>query len=71
MKPINDKFFLDSNILLYSFDADKQKKKIAETLLATSPVILPQVVFECLNIATRKFKLTKNDVLDFLKLLIK
>ena len=71
MKLTSGNFFLDTNVILYSFDIDKHKKKIAEDLLASSPTISPQVVFECLNVAVRKFKLIKSDVLDFLRLLIK
>lgn len=71
MKPTNDKFFLDSNIILYSLDANEQKKKKAEDLLKSFPIISPQVVFECLNIVIKKFKFLKSDALDFSRLLIK
>jgi predicted nucleic acid-binding protein len=71
MRPMNDKFFLDSNVILYTLDKDESKKEKAKSLLRNSPFISPQVVFECLNIAIKKFKMTKNDALDFSRLLIK
>ncbi|MFQ5627553.1 MAG: PIN domain-containing protein [bacterium] len=59
---MNDKYFLDTNIFVYSFDArspEKQKKAqklIDEALNTRYGCISTQVVQEFLNVATRKFK---------------
>ena len=55
------KFFLDTNIFVYSFDkASKSKRDRAENLITTAIVsrrgiVSYQVVQEFLNVATRKF----------------
>ncbi len=57
-----DKFFLDTNILVYCFDdRDPEKKDIALALVARAlesgdGMISWQVVQEFLNVATRKFE---------------
>lgn len=58
---MRDKFFLDTNILIYSFDASKpDKQKISRDLIKVGlekgiGCISYQVVQEFLNVATRKF----------------
>jgi len=58
---MNGKFFLDTNILVYTFDATAPaKQQIARELVSTAlhlqhGVISYQVVQEFLNVATRKF----------------
>ena len=58
---MKDKFFLDTNILIYSFDASQpQKQKIARNLIKVGldqgiGSISYQVIQEFLNVATRKF----------------
>jgi len=71
---MKDKFFLDTNILVYSFDGSQpEKQKISRDLIAKSldtgqGCISYQVVQEFLNVATRKFKvpLTYEDSRIFL-----
>jgi len=59
---MNDKFFMDSNILIYTFDSHApRKQKKARELVATAlktqkGIISFQVVQEFLNVATRKFE---------------
>ena len=59
---MKDRFFLDTNIIVYSFDSnavEKQKKArelIAESLSSGNGIISVQVVQEFLNVATKKFK---------------
>jgi predicted nucleic acid-binding protein len=56
------KFFLDTNVLVYTFDrTDSSKRRKADGLLADAlethrGVISYQVVEEFLNVATRKFQ---------------
>jgi predicted nucleic acid-binding protein len=58
---MNDKFFLDTNILVYSFDwSAPVKQKIAQELIRRAlsqqaGCISYQVIQEFLNVATRKF----------------
>ena len=58
---MNDKFFLDTNIIVYSFDSSVPSKQgmaqklIRKALSQQSGCISYQVVQEFLNVATRKF----------------
>lgn len=58
---MNDKFFLDTNVLVYSFDSSAPRKQnvaralIRRALSHQSGCISFQVVQEFLNVATRKF----------------
>ena len=58
---MNVKYFLDTNILVYSFDASHPtKRKIARDLVSEAlekgkGIISYQVIQEFLNVATRKF----------------
>ncbi|MBI2738555.1 MAG: PIN domain-containing protein [Rhodospirillales bacterium] len=45
--------FLDSNVLVYAFTADR-RAAVAQTLLQTRPVISVQVLNEFTNVARRK-----------------
>lgn len=60
---MQDKFFLDTNIIVYAFDEQHtQKKKRANQLIQIAleqqkGVISCQVIQEFLNVATRKFKI--------------
>ena len=56
---MKDKFFLDSNIVLYLFDIEPIKKSVAINLIRQKPVISTQVIIETLNISIRKLKLSK------------
>jgi len=58
---MRDKFFLDTNILIYTFDSrepDKQHKAreiVSDALATGNGIISFQVIQEFLNAATRKF----------------
>ncbi len=68
---MKDRFFIDSNIVLYVLDMnDSKKKKIASALIDKLPFISPQVVFECLNVSLKKHKLEKYKALNFVNKLI-
>jgi predicted nucleic acid-binding protein len=71
MKPANANFFIDSNVIIYSLEEDSTKKLIALELLQKNPFIASQVVFESINVALRKLRLSKVDVINFAKLLLK
>lgn len=61
---MNDKFFLDTNIIVYSFDQSAPEKKgiarelIRKALGQQAGCISYQVIQEFLNVATRKFTAT-------------
>lgn len=55
MKPTSDSFFVDSNIFIYLFGDDDDKKNIAKALLAAKPVISIQVISENMNVLFKKF----------------
>ena len=61
MSSTNDRFFLDTNVLVYSFDvrAPEKKRRSQELMLAALTtqrgLISYQVVQEFMNVATRKF----------------
>jgi predicted nucleic acid-binding protein len=71
---MNDRFFIDTNIFIYSFDdtqpekQDLSKRIIGFALENDAGIISSQVVQEFLNVATRKFKtpLSITDCLTFL-----
>lgn len=56
------RYFLDTNVLVYSFDGNEPKKRdtarklVAQALQTGAGIISYQVVQEFLNVATRKFK---------------
>lgn len=70
-----DKFFLDTNIFVYSFDQHAKRKQqralelIGEAMRAQSGVTSYQVVQEFLNVATRKFTtpMTPADATTYLR----
>jgi len=70
---MNDKFFIDTNIFIYSFDKtdpDKQQraKEIIGDALRSNGCISYQVIQEFLNVATQKFttRLKKQDCQKYL-----
>ncbi|TDE17071.1 PIN domain-containing protein [Dyadobacter psychrotolerans] len=67
MRPISGSFFVDSNIVLYLLDHnDSRKKEIASALIEEVAFISPQVIFECLNVCIKKFKMERPLVAAFL-----
>jgi len=69
-KQMKDKFFLDSNIILYAFGKDDSKKAIAKELIRQKLTISVQVINEVSNTLFKKFHFsvseTKN-IFDFIK----
>ena len=74
MSFMSDKFFIDTNILIYSIDAanaEKQKKakSIISELSENGGIISTQVLQEFYNIATKKLCVSKEDAKLLLKYL--
>ena len=63
MKRMNDKCFVDTNVLLYLLSDDVRKKSISKELLLQYPVISLQVINELSNVCLRKFKLSSEQLL--------
>jgi len=61
---MNDKFFLDTNIIIYEFDTDFSKKVKSKRLIKDghlkNGIISFQVIQEFLNSMTNKFKVQLN-----------
>ena len=58
---MNDKIFVDTNILVYSIANDEQKRKVAEKVLLNNRVVVsPQVISEFVAVTSRK-KILKAD----------
>jgi len=66
MKHMNDKVFLDTNVVIYSYSEDEPKKQeIANDILEqynNQIIISNQVINELSNTLFRKFKLNANEV---------
>ena len=56
------KIALETNVLMYLYDSFEEKKIISEALVATTPFISSQVIFEFLNVTKRLQKLPKYEV---------
>ena len=51
---MNDKPFFDTNVILYAFNQDDTRGKVAETLLAAGGALSVQVLNEFVAVARRK-----------------
>jgi predicted nucleic acid-binding protein len=57
---MKDKYFIDTNIFIYAFDAEPQKREKANSLIKTALLehkgcISSQVIQEFINVSTKKF----------------
>ena len=59
---MKDRFFADSNVLLYLLDKENKKKIKAEELLFQTPIISTQVINENINVARKRFRLSKHSI---------
>ncbi|MBU3699696.1 MAG: PIN domain-containing protein [Candidatus Kapabacteria bacterium] len=62
---MSGKAFVDTNVLLYLLAEDDRKASIAETILKKRPTISVQVLNELASVATRKFGMSLDEVLEF------
>lgn len=75
---MKDKYFLDTNILIYSFDKrDRKKQNTAQKLISLAlnthrGIISTQVIQEFVNVATRKFvtPLTTSDCKSYIETIL-
>ena len=59
---MKDKFFLDTNILLYAFGKDDYKKRIAKELIRQRLIISVQVINEICNVLFKKFNFSVMEI---------
>jgi predicted nucleic acid-binding protein len=70
---MKDKFFIDTNILVYSFSSDSVKKEISRKIIKDAHLkkgcLSFQVIQEFLNVLTKKFEipLTLSDTQTYLQ----
>jgi predicted nucleic acid-binding protein len=53
--PASDRFFLDTNVVLYALGDDEPKRRIALDLLSRQPVLSTQVLSEASSVMHRKY----------------
>lgn len=56
------KYFLDTNVLIYTISGEERKKEIAINLLCSTAVISTQVINECVNVMSRKLKFNYSQI---------
>lgn len=55
---------LDTNVLLYLYDAnDHTKRRVSEGIVTSNPIISTQVISEFINVTKRALKLPKQEIL--------
>ncbi len=59
---MNDKYFLDTNILIYSIGNIIPKKRIAVNMIGKNAVISTQVIAESANVMQRKLKYSYSEI---------
>jgi len=64
---MKDKIYIDTNVVLYLFDKDQSKKKIALEIFEEKPVISTQVINEAVNNFIRKFGFTNENCITEIK----
>ena len=60
--PASERFFLDTNIVLYALGDDDPKRKLALDLLSDEPVLSTQVFSEASSVLHRKYAIPRADV---------
>jgi len=61
---MNDKTFIDSNVILYLFSNDAKRKSYVQTLFTNQYFISTQVVNENVNVCLRRLKLPQQDAFN-------
>lgn len=59
------KYFVDTNVVLYTIGQDKRKVEIARKIISAKPIISAQVVNESVNVCLRKFNFNKEQAYVF------
>ncbi|MBN1290417.1 MAG: PIN domain-containing protein [Candidatus Latescibacteria bacterium] len=75
---MNDKYFIDTNIFVYTFDSsDREKQKLSREIVTqalenSTGIISYQVIQEFLNVSTKKFQspLTPTDCQKYLTVIL-
>ncbi len=67
---MKDKIFIDTNILLYLYDLDNEKKRKAKEILKSNYCLSTQVLNEFSNVSIKKIKLNYKELDENLKKII-
>jgi len=59
------KYFIDTNIALYTIGQDNHKTEIARGLVASMPFVSAQVINECVSVCLRKFAFSREQAYAF------
>lgn len=70
MKQMRDRVFIDTNVLLYLYDSNSEKKSIAKEILKSNHHISTQVLNEFSNISIKKLRLSHDDLSENVKKII-
>ena len=62
MRPMPDKIFIDSNIVIYAISQASSKAHLAAPLFVGSPSISTQVLSETANVASKRLGLSVSEV---------
>jgi predicted nucleic acid-binding protein len=62
--------FVDTNIVVYCFSDDDDKRLKALAILATKPIISAQVLNECANVLKRKLNFKPEEIIVIIERLI-
>ncbi len=63
---MKDKVFIYSNVLLYIFSDNDQKKQTAKNLIKENPVISVQVLNEVSNVLYKKFAMAAVTIIEII-----
>ena len=63
---MSDKFFIDSNVVLYLLSAEPEKANAAEKAISSNAIISVQVLNEVTNVARKKLALKWDEITEFI-----
>ena len=71
MNAMTARFFADTNVVVYTLDADLNKRRAALSVMRTHPVISVQVINEFISVAIGKMKLHRSTANRLARILMK
>jgi predicted nucleic acid-binding protein len=70
MKQMSDRYFVDTNILIYAVSSSLDKKQKAIKLLNNKAVVSTQVLSESINVMRRKLNFSYSDIRSILEAVV-
>lgn len=65
MNVMTARYFIDTNIALYTIGQDIHKTEVARALVATMPFVSAQVINECISVCLRNFGFSREQAYAF------